>query len=71
MNKSKYYIRVTPTHETKFKNYLSTNNIEYDRLSVDMANGEASCLYSLNMDEEEALSLKLSLVLKGCLKGLY
>jgi hypothetical protein len=70
MNESKYYIRVIAIHETKFIDYMKTHDIQYDRLSIDMANGEASCLYLLNMDDEQALSLKLSLILKGCLKGL-
>ena len=67
MTKSKYYVRVTPTHEPKLLEYLKTYDIEHDLLSLDMANGEASCLYMLNMESEEALSMKLSITLKGYL----
>lgn len=61
--KSKYYIRVASSESTKFESHLDDQQAEYVRLSLDLRYG--TVLYSVDLDSEEALSLRLSMPTLG------
>lgn len=61
---NKYYVRVKATDVQKFEEHIARNNLtQYELLSNDFS----TSMYSMMMDDEEALSLKLSFPLVGCL----
>lgn len=60
---NKYYVRVKAADVLKFEEHTARNGLQYDLLSNDFG----TSMYSMMMDDEEALSLKLSFPLVGCL----
>lgn len=65
--KTKYYVRVKQSDQTKFELYTENNSIQVDHLSNDFGPNGSSLMYAAQMDEEEALALMLSFPLVGCL----
>ncbi len=65
--KSRYFIRVLAKDDSAFAEHLARHGIEGDILSRDTAKGEATNLYSVILEDQEALALKLSFPLKGCM----
>lgn len=65
--KTKYYVRVRQVDQTKFETYAYENKILVDHLSNDFGPGAGTCMYAADMDEEEALALRLTFPLVGCL----
>ena len=63
--KSKHYIRIKSSESTKFESHLDDIEKEYVRLSMDLGTG--TVLYSIELDGEEALALRLSLPMVGFL----
>lgn len=61
--RSKYFIRVKNTEE--FEAFLKSQGRDYAQLSMDLTSG--SFLYSVDLDSEEALSIKLKFQLEGCM----
>lgn len=64
---SRYFVRVLVKDEAPFLEHLSRHGIDHELLSRDLAAGEASNLYSIMLENDEALALKLSFPLKGCM----
>ncbi len=65
--KSRYFIRVLTKDDAEFTAHLVRHEIEGEILSRDGAKGESTNLYSVMLEDEEALALKLSFPLKGCM----
>jgi hypothetical protein len=65
--KAKYYVRVAEQYVQSFEDHLTTSGTEFRLLNSDMANGEFTRLYSVIMESEEAMALKLTIPLIGCL----
>lgn len=63
--KSKHYIRINSVESTKFESHLDDLGKEYVVLSLDIGSG--TVLYSIELDSEEALALRLSLPMVGFL----
>lgn len=67
MEPRKYYIRVKQSITTSFEKYMEEQNILYAHLSNDFGANGSSCLYSVVMDPEAALTLNLKFPIIGCL----
>lgn len=67
MYTEQYYIRIGSKDNDNFVEYTINNGIEFTILSYDMANGEPTTLYSVKMDEQAALGLKLTIPTWGFL----
>ncbi len=67
MNLEKYYIRVNEYECDVLENLFLTHHASYSVLSRDMANGNATSLYSVYLTSEQALVIKLSCPMTGCL----
>jgi len=63
----KYYIRVIEDNCDIVENLFISHNVHYRILSKDMANGYGTTLYSAYLTSEQALIIKLSCPLVGCL----
>lgn len=61
--RSKYFIRVGHTNTGPFEAYLTNNGTEYNMIASDLAN--STNLYSVSLDGEEALSLRLTFPVLG------
>jgi len=66
MNNEKYYVRVAFSDCAAFETHLKIHNVLFESLSRDFT-ADPTVLYSVSMDSETALSLKLSFPLKGCM----
>jgi len=60
---NKYYVRVKSVDVPQFEEHTARNNLQYELLSNDFN----TSMYSMMLDDQEALSLKLSFPLVGCL----
>lgn len=68
MTSTKYYVRVKLADVQELIIHLEQNQIPYDQLSLDIGHTEsASALFSVLMSSHDALNLKLSHPLSGCL----
>jgi len=65
--KTKYYVRVDTSNQPRLEEHLSRSGIQYNKLSHDFSKGAVTILYSVDMDSEGAMALKLSVPLVGCL----
>ena len=61
---NKYYVRVKAEDITSFEKHAGRNGLYYELLSNDFG----TSMFAMMIDDEEALNLKLSLPLVGCLK---
>lgn len=59
----KYYVRVLVANSEAFEAHLNMYGVKFTLLSVDFG----TSLYSIEMNGETALSLKLSFPLVGCM----
>lgn len=64
---SKYYVRIADSNVESFEKHLTSLDVEHELLSHDFANGRATALYAIRMDREDAVALKLSFPLLGCM----
>jgi hypothetical protein len=60
---NKYYVRVKQEDVRRFEEHTARNNLTFDLLSNDFG----TTMYSMMMEDNDALSLKLSFPLVGCL----
>lgn len=60
---NKYYVRVKSEDVSRFEEHATRNNLEFEHLSHDFG----TRMYAMSMDDESALSLKLSFPLVGYL----
>lgn len=67
---SKYYVRIADSNTSSFETHLVNLNVEHELLSRDFAGGNATALYAVTMDREDAVALKLSFPLLGCMNFL-
>lgn len=67
MNPEKYYIRVNQFECNVLEGQFMTHHVNYSMLSRDMANGVSTALYSAYLTSEQAVVIKLSCPLVGCL----
>lgn len=67
IEKSKYYIRISPEDRSEFESYLKRHNISFDLSIVDVGSNPPSILYIITMDSLQELSMKLSFTLIGCM----
>jgi phosphate/sulfate permease len=67
MTVEKYYIRVAEETCDIIENLFMSHHASYCILSKDMANGIGTTLYSVYLTGEQALIIKLSCPLVGCL----
>lgn len=65
--KKRYYIRIGSEDMTAFESYLAELQIEWTYLSDDRIRTKPTMLYSIHLDDEETLALKLKFQLLGCL----
>lgn len=65
--KTKYYVRVSEQYVKSLEDHLTLSGTDFRLLNSDMANGEFTRLYSIIMESEEAMALKLTVPLIGCL----
>jgi len=63
--KSRYFIKIQIPRGDEFEQFLTSHNLEYSRLSVDMSAG--NYLYSVQMDSEDAIAMKIIFPLNGCM----
>lgn len=63
----KYYIRVNEDDCDLTENHFIRLDAHYSILSKDMANGTGTTLFSVYLTREQALIIKLSCPLVGCL----
>lgn len=68
--KIKYYIRVADAHMPKLGSWFIQNAVDATLLSRDFGNNGGTLLYSAMLDPEEALSMKLSTPIIGCMKAM-
>lgn len=61
----KYYVRVLTKNTTEFLEYAKRHEIDVSLIQECFSSDGASKLFSLMMDGEEALAMRLSLTLKG------
>jgi hypothetical protein len=67
MPKTKYFIRVKPAMEASLAAYLSESGIEHSHISNDFSANGGTVLYSVQMDSEEAMAIRLKYPLIGFL----
>lgn len=67
MYPEKYYIRVNEYECDGLEDLFLKHHASFSLLSRDMANGNATSLYSAYLTSEQALVIKLSCPLVGCL----
>lgn len=67
MIKTKYFIRLNPALETSLTEYLREQHIEHSHISSDMVRGVSSVIYSVQMDKEEATTIRLKFPVIGFL----
>lgn len=69
MTTSKYFIKVSTIDIPKFEGYLKENKIEFTLMSTDWGTTASGMthLYSVVMDTENAMILKLTFPLAGCM----
>jgi hypothetical protein len=60
-----YFVRIVSSHDSKFCDVLRKLNIEYQLSTFDFG----TALYSVNMDREQALRLKLTFPIVGIMKN--
>lgn len=65
--KTKYYVRVKQTDQSRYEAYMAENNVDIQHLSNDFGPGPGTCMYAASMDEEQELALRLAFPLIGCL----
>jgi len=67
MTVEKYYIRTNEYDCHILEDQFMTHDVNYQLLSRDMANGVGTALYSAYLTSEQALVIKLSCPMTGCL----
>ena len=67
MSRDRYYIRVHSADVSTFMDFCERSDIPSMNLSTDMSNTGGSSLYSVLMDPQETMALKLAIPLVGCM----
>lgn len=68
--KFKFYVRFKSNDEseiTEFEKYLEERSVQFEHLSRDFGPKGGTNLYSIVMDSEQELALRLSFPLVGCI----
>lgn len=66
MSTHKYFVRILLADEQPFLDYLESQDLSATHISTEISSPGVSCLYAIPMDREQALTLKLTLNLLGC-----
>ena len=67
MSRDRYYIRVHSADVPTFLEFCERSAFPSMHLSTDMSNNGGSTLYSVLMDTQEIMALKLAIPLVGCM----
>lgn len=65
--KKTYYIRIKTELQPTFEATLTKLEFDFSLIGMDSAGGEFTCLYSVEMDANDVLLLKLSFPVKQCI----
>ena len=67
MSTQKYYVSVSTSLLEKFENYLIQNKYEFILMSTNFRTSETLLMYSIVMDAQDAVKLRLTFDIAGML----